>query len=123
MWTKNAVLLICLVALTGCVSTVRPQAEAIHLKALDWGPNSEKLSDYMMLRGFREYASEWGMGRYDHCVEKARGGPLWGVDVVRFCASEDGQFRVNHFNTHVIAFECFTFDPEPGTTHTCAARR
>lgn len=123
MWTKNAVLLTCLVALTGCVSTVRPQAEAIHVKALDWGPDSKKLSDFLMRRGFREYTSEWGMGGYDHCVEKARGGALWGVDVVRFCASENGQFRVNHFNTHGTAFECFAFDPEHGTTQKCDARR
>jgi hypothetical protein len=123
MWAKNAVFLASFVALLGCGSTVHPQAEEIHVKALDWGSNSEKLTSVLMRRGFREYTSEYGMGGHDRCIEKARGGALWGVDVVRFCTSEDGQFRVNHFNTHGIAFECFAFDPEGGTTQKCDAHR
>lgn len=111
------------IALMGCASTVSPQAETVHEKALELGPNSDALLEYLMRRGFRDYTSKLGMADYDICSEKARGGPLTGVDVVRFCASENGRFRVLHFNTHGISTSCYAFDPQRGKTTKCAARR
>ena len=112
-----------MIAVTGCAATVHPTAQALHVKTMKWGPNTDEMDSFLLLRGFQNYDKLHGMAGYDVCAEKARDGALTGVDVVRFCRSQDGRFRVLHFNTQGPLPTCYEFDPERAETRNCPAKR
>ncbi len=86
-------------------------------------PASQKMVSFLERRGFQEKVLHFGDDPLNDCVEKARGGPLTGVDVVRICHDGTGRFKVLHFNTHGVGAECYKFDPETGRSTKCLDRR
>jgi len=91
--------------LAGCGAVVRPTAEEVATRIGAPGFEAESFSQWLEVNRY-EVIDLWKFGgpRPDgdvNCVEKARGGALFGVDVVRVCFAKGGApVKVYSMQTH-----------------------
>ncbi|GGL72580.1 hypothetical protein [Wenxinia marina] len=87
-------------ALAGCVGVVQPTAPEVAARA-DEGYAA--VATWLQTRAFQPLDPAFGGPRSAPdaaCIEKARGGALFGVDVVRVCEGANGEALVWRMQTH-----------------------
>ena len=90
-------------AVSGCVQNVNPSAEVVGMRFANTAESPNDLVSWLERRGFEKlerhrFGGQWPNG--GPCYEKARGGPLFGVDIVRVCYINDDSPVVFARQTH-----------------------